>query len=243
MLPSVRSDPQELHRWCRTSQSPGLGSGIPTWGFSTLRWRNADFHVWTEPIEPGASPAPQSCCFHGGSCESRFFLLKKGRAWDKAHVLQTGGSSLPNPGRNAPVLINLCRKWAPLAAPTQMNFLETNCRYVFAESQGLLMCARWLLTLLRPRMEMEMGCYWSQEVLLPGKRERGVKSWAQRSFMDFWSPPVGGRELPRLSLCLINSILSDQGAGRNTQGRPSRGDPQQLPCEAKLIVLPSLHPV
>lgn len=39
----------------------------------------------------------------------------------------------------------------------------------------------------------------------------------------------------------MNSVLSNQGAGRNTQGRPIRGDLQQLPCDAKVIVLLSLH--
>lgn len=73
-------------------------------------------------------------------------------------------------------------------------------------------------------------------------REKGVKTWAQRSSMELWSPLVGERELLRLGLCLINSILSDQGAGTNMQGGPSRGDPQQPPRDAKLILLLSLHP-
>lgn len=63
-----------------------------------------------------------------------------------------------------------------------MDFLETNWRHVFAESQGLL---TWLLMFLGPWMER--GCYWFQKVLLP---ERGVWSLTQRSFME---PSCWGR--------------------------------------------------
>lgn len=61
--------------------------------------------------------------------------------------------------------------------------------------------------------------------------------------MDLGSLPAGGRELLRLCLSVINSILSNQGAGRNIQGRPSKTDPQQPPRDAELILLPSLHPL
>lgn len=134
MLPSVRSDPRELHWQCRTSQrGPGwaLGSRLEA---SAL----CDEEMQISMFEPSPLSLEhcqhQSCCFHGGSCASRFFLLKMGRTWDKAHVLQTGGSSLLNPGRNALVLINPCRTQGPFSCSHINGFPRNQLQACFCRA-------------------------------------------------------------------------------------------------------------
>lgn len=114
--------------------------------------------------------------------QADFFLLKKGRAWDKAHVLQTGGSSLLNPGRNALVLINLCRTQGPFSCSYINGFPRNQLQACF--------CREPRITHVAPDVP---GAVDGEGVLLISEslasRERG-KELTQRSFME---PSCWGR--------------------------------------------------
>lgn len=63
------------------------------------------------------------------------------------------------------------------------------------------------------------------------RKEQGVKSRAQRSFMNLWGELTGP--------CLINLTLSDQGAGRNTEANP--GGRTRSSCRSNCATFSSPH--